>query len=190
MDFAFIKVDQRDVFGRTPIRKRAPIALKGQQIFFLFSILVFLATCGTWIGVYLYAGRVLNQNSDLRSQIASFQEDLDPNLLKELISISNKLASARALIQKHTITSSVFEFLEKNTHPKVSYSSIGYSSQARTMDFAATAANFAVLARQISVFESSQFVEKVTFGGLSLNEKGDVGFKLGITFRPELIRIR
>ena len=154
------------------------------------AILVFIATGATWLGVYLYSGRLLNINADLRSQIASLQEDLDPNLIRELVNISNGLASARTLIKNHLLTSNVFEFLEKNTHPKVAYGSISYSAGSRKMDLSATAASYLVLARQINVFESSPVVNKVSFGGLSIKEDRSVGFSLGIEFKPELIRVR
>jgi len=183
-------MDQRDVFARPQLRKRAPFVLRGQQVLFLAATLVFIATGGTWLGVYFYSGRLLNINADLRSQISSLEEDLDPNLIKELVNISNGLASARTLIKNHLLTSNVFEFLEKNTHPKVAYGSISYSAGSRKMDLSATAASYLVLARQINVFESSPVVNKVSFGGLSIKEDRSVGFSLGIEFKPELIRVR
>lgn len=157
---------------------------------FLAAILAFIATGGTWLGFYFYSGRLFSINADLRSQIASFEEDLDPNLIRELINISNNLASARAIIRNHLLTSNVFEFLEKNTHPKVAYGSISYSAGSLKMDLTAAAASYLVLARQISVFESSPVVNKVSFGGLSIAEGGIVKFGLGIEFKPELIRVR
>jgi len=152
--------------------------------------LIFIVTGAGWLGVFIYSGRLFDINDDLRSQIDSLEEDLDPNLVRELVNISNNIASARAIIRNHFLTSNVFEFLEKNTHPKVSYGSISYSAQSRKMDFSAIAANYLVLARQISVFESSPMVEKVSFGGLSIDEGGNVNFRLGIEFKQELIRIR
>ena len=154
------------------------------------AILVFILTGGTWLGIYFYSGRLLSVNADLRSQIASLEEDLDPNLIRELVSISNNLASARGIIKNHLLTSNVFEFLEKNTHPKVAYGSISYSAASKKMDLSATAVSYLVLARQINVFESSPMVNKVSFGGLAITEEGNVKFSLGIEFKPELIRVR
>lgn len=183
-------MDQRDVFARPQLRKRAPFALRGQQVLFLASIAIFLVTLTSWLVLYLYSGRLYGVNVDLRSQIASLSEDLDPGLIKELVILSEQLSSARNIIKNHLLTSGVFEFLEKNTHPKVAYSSISYSSDSKTMYLAARAASYVVLARQISIFEASPVVSKVFFGGLKIEKDGGVGFSLNIEFKPELIRVR
>ncbi|OHA07199.1 MAG: hypothetical protein A2934_03350 [Candidatus Sungbacteria bacterium RIFCSPLOWO2_01_FULL_47_10] len=184
-------MDQRDIFSQQMQKRRAPVSLRGQQFLFFISLVVLILVLLSWAAVYAYSGSLLGENVDLRTQISLMQEEMDPNLVRELLSLADKLASARVLLQDHIISSNVFEFLEKNTHPKVAYGSISYESSSRNIGLAATAASFSVLARQISIFEASPYVEDVDFGGLTIDPKTRmVKFSLTIAVKPELTRIR
>ena len=102
-------MDQRDIFSQQMQKRRAPVSLRGQQFLFFISLVVLILVLLSWAAVYAYSGSLLGENVDLRTQISLMQEEMDPNLVRELLSLADKLASARVLLQDHIISSNVFE---------------------------------------------------------------------------------
>lgn len=181
------------IVSRPSVKKKFSLAWDIPQLLFVLSLILVILSGGAWGGIYYYAKLLGGETASLKDQIRVSEEELDPNLINQILSIFQKLDAGKSLLANHVFTSSVFDFLEKNTHPKVAYSSIGYASESHRIDLSAAAGSYAVLARQISVFESSPMVKQVTFGGLSLAQKGEAGnfvkFNLAITFKPELIKL-
>lgn len=150
------------------------------------AVLVFLL----WGGLILYR-RTLEKNAEnIQTENKQLETELRPDLLNQLIALSGRLAATREILSNHSFSSRVFEFLEQDTHPQVSFSSFQFSADSRKVDLSARAASYRVVAEQVASFEADPQIESVNFSGLQLDEKGGVTFKLTIIFKQSLLRLR
>jgi len=179
-----------ELLSKRPALDRARIVTQGGEWLFTFSIVAFILIILAWGGLFLFKKTLVTNAANWREQIGILEKELRPDLLNQLFAISNRLSAAREVLTNHTFSSNVFALLEKNTHPQVFYSSFQYAADTRTITLTAKAGSYRIVADQITIFESDPQVERVSFGGLSLDDKGHVGFKLSVIFKPSLLKIR
>ena len=156
---------------------------------FNVGLVAFLASLVFLGGLFLY-NRSLNSSRDVwKKQIDTQEADLRPDLLQQLIDLSNELAATKSLLSNHTFASNVFTFLEQSTHPKVQYTNFAFAADALKIDLSAVAASYQTVADEISILEANPQVAKVDFGGLSRTDQGLVNFRMSITVRPSLLKL-
>ncbi|MDO8500181.1 MAG: hypothetical protein Q7S66_06045 [bacterium] len=179
-----------ELISKRPYPQRTQFAPPAGAPLFSVAIILFLIFLLVWGGLYFYK-RSLDANAEnWRSQISSLENELRPDLLNQLIGLSNRLAATREILSRHTFSSNTLALLERDTHPQVSFTSFQYSEEGRKIELSAKAASYRVVADQVMAFEADPQVESVGFGGLQLDDKGLVGFKLSIIFKPSLTKLR
>lgn len=167
---------------------RAAISNGIRDTFFTIAVIAliasFLATGAAWF----YARYLTNSTVALKDEAARLEGDLRPDILNQILALDKKLSSLSALLKGHPFSSNIFIFLQQNTIPQVHFSVFSYSADGRKIDLTGEATTYSALANQVRAFEAlSRYVERVDFGGLSVNEKGFISFKMGITFKDSLI---
>lgn len=118
------------------------------------------------------------------------EESVRPELLQQIGLLDARLKGARALLDEHLLASNVFGVIEKNTHPQVRFLNFTFSADSGKLDMSGEAASYRALSRQIALFEGDPQVERAEFGGLSTTGEGLVGFKISLSFKPSLLRLR
>ncbi len=157
---------------------------------FNISLVLFLASLVFFGGLFLYHRSLANNQADWEKQVETQEADLRPDLLAQLIELSSEMSATKGLLSSHTFTSNVFTFLEQTTHPKVRYTTFGFSASALKIDVSAVAASYQIVADQIQILEAHPQVTKVEFGGLSLGGEGLVNFRLTIIVKPSLLKLQ
>lgn len=145
----------------------------------VFAILVF-------VGVKIYQRNLINNLTNLNSQLQTLIAKRDTALEKEILTADQRLSNLDNLLSNHIYSSKLFEFLEENTHPEVTLS--GFSSNLKTISFSGTAVSLEVLSKQITIFSRSPEVSKVTLDSVSFSPLGGVSFGLTLEIKPELIK--
>ena len=172
------------------LRRSADVLNRGQGIFFMLSLLILIGVGAAYGAIYFFSRSLDGKNTELQSQIASVENELDPELIKRLITISATLENGQKLLSNHILSSSIFEFLQQSTHPKVAYGSFSYSYADKKIEVSTVADSFAVLARQIGVYESSDQLSNVTFSGLSTDQNNNIAFRMSLLFKPSLVHYK
>lgn len=157
---------------------------------FNISLVLFLASIVFFGGLFLYHRSLTNNQADWEKQVQTQEADLRPDLLGQLIELSNEMSAAKGLLAGHTYTSNVFSFLEATTLPKVQYTTFGFSTAALKIDVSAVAASYQTVADQIRILEAHAQVTKVEFGGLARSGDGLVSFRLTILVKPSLLKLQ
>jgi hypothetical protein len=159
-------------------------------LLFALGTLLLIASILATGSVYAY-GFYLNKNAAiLKEEVTALEDELRPELLAQLLLLDKKMASLKGLLQNHFVASNALKLLEENTLSQVRFNLYSYSSDAKKIDLSGEAAGYTVLAQQVRTFEALPQVERVNFGGLAANEKGQVTFKMGIFFKQPLIRFQ
>jgi len=115
--------------------------------------------------------------------LADLDTRFEPKTIKELERLSNSINNARTLINNHTYISPIFDFLEKNTLPDVSFSTFNYFADKKTLTLAGEAPSYTGVAAQVKIIQSQQEVVYATFSNTTLKETGAVNFTTVINFK-------
>jgi Tfp pilus assembly protein PilN len=154
------------------------------------GLIAFIAAAVSAGGLYFYRRSVDRTRAEWAAQVEIQESELRPELLAQLIDLSNTLTVTRELLQNHTISSNVFTLLQETTHPKVQYTTFAFSVEKQTIEVAGLALSYQAVAEQVRILEGQSQVAKVGFGGLALGEKGLISFRLSITVKPSLLKLR
>ncbi|MDP3763104.1 MAG: hypothetical protein Q8Q92_00355 [bacterium] len=148
------------------------------------NLFTFLATIIFTISVLLALG-VFGSKFYLQYRIDQMSVDLEtartalqPEIIRELTSLNDRIISTKELIAGHRVLTSLFEFLEVSTPKTVRFSDFRYSAteQGLELSMKGEARGYAALALAADIFSKSQNFKDPVFSNLSLNERGDVSF--------------
>lgn len=179
-----------DLISKRPAFERTRIVTRGGEWLFVVSAVVFVLTIVVWGGLFLFKRGLHTNAANWREQVSALERELRPDLLNQLIVLSDKLISSREILTNHVFPSNVFALIERTTHPLVSYDAFQYAADPNVVTLSAKAASYKTVAEQITILEADSQVERVSFGGLTLQDDGLVSFKLSISFKPSLLKLR
>lgn len=162
----------------------------GRSIFFYLSLFIFLVVLASFGGLAFLNRAQERAEETLVGEIKLKEGELGPESVNRFFLLEARLKNMRSLLSGHTRVSSVFKFLEDNTHPQVRFSNLNFFSDSRKIELNGEAPNFAVLSQQMGILERSPQVEKVEFGGISLSAGGKPGFRLMIVVKPSMFSAR
>lgn len=153
-------------------------------IFLLFLFLVFL---GSYFYFLFLETKIKKEISVVESNIENTQKKIEP-LEKEAKKYQEKINNLKFLLDFHRLPLKVFEFLEKNTHPQVWFSSLDFNLEKNSLKIPGNAQSFEVLAQQILIFKNSEFVKNINLSKVNLGKEGGVSFDLELTIDPKIYK--
>ena len=114
---------------------------------------------------------------------------LEPEIIRELIRLDNRIISTKNLISGHQIFTPLFKFLEVSTPKTVRFTNFNYrmTEQGLELQMRGEARGYAALALQADIFSKSQYFKNPIFSELNLNQKGDVNFFFKTVIDPSLV---
>lgn len=163
--------------------------VSGAAAYFYISIgLLFLVLVG-YGGVLVLQQAERQALDELKDQIALKEQNIENELLNQFYVLDQKLGNIRDIFSGYSFATNVFQFVENTTHPDVHFTNFRFERNGLKIDMTGETKSFALLARQISLFEQDPQVERAEFGGLSFNSQGGVGFRITIILRPSILQI-
>lgn len=156
---------------------------------FNIALVLFLASIVFLGGLFLYNRSLTANKTTWEEQVKAQEADLRPDLLGQLIQLSDAMNATKSLLANHTFTSNILSFLEQATLPKVQYTTFGFSAQSLKIDVSAVASSYEMVAEQIRFLESHPQVASVEFGGLARSGTL-VNFRLSIVVKSSLLRLQ
>jgi hypothetical protein len=160
-----------------------------QKKLFYFSIFLFL---GLLLGYFILTS-VEKKSENILSNL---EEALLKGKTPEIISLENenlnyqkKIKDISPLLQSHLFPSKIFEFFERNTHPRVFFSEINLNSLNSTASLSGECDSFVTLGQQLAIFEQNPLVEKVDLNQISITKEGKIEFFLNFSFNPKIFKL-
>lgn len=156
--------------------------------FALFAALfLFVISIAGYAGLYFLNRSQEETQEALVQQIQQKEDDLRPKVLDQIFALQKKLQIVSAVVATHSFAQNTFTLLERDTHPRVRFGSYSFDPRAHTIVLTGETDDYGVLAKQIAFLEGDSQIDRVDFGGLKLNEKGQVSFSLTIRVMPSAI---
>jgi Tfp pilus assembly protein PilN len=126
-----------------------------------------------FLTVAVYFGLTLGYEPYLQSQFASVQNQVktlgnsvSASDQSQLIDFYSQIANLQTLLQRHTLSSQFFSWLEQNTEANVYYHSLTLT-QGNQIALSGTAASEADVNQQVAIFENSPGVSSVTVSNVT-----------------------
>jgi hypothetical protein len=107
---------------------------------------------------------------------------------EEILSYQKKINNFARILDHHLITSKFFNFLEKNSHPRIWFSKINLSPGEQLAVVSGRAETFPVLGQQLQIFKKETLIKNATLSEISLGEKGEIEFTLTFSFDPKFFK--
>lgn len=85
------------------------------NIFFLISLVIFLATIIASVGVYLWKKDLISTNKKYEESLASKSNDLGVESIRKFSILDKRINAAKEILKSHYDVLRIFSYLEKNT---------------------------------------------------------------------------
>jgi len=152
-----------------------------------------------YIGIFLLVLELLSfflinyYNKKINEEILQTEKKLakteeEDILEKEVLSIKKKIDDWSNIVSNYKKSSNFFEFLEKNTHPDISFSKMSLSVKDNNVSLSGQSKSFDVLGQQVMILKNKQEVESITVSKTSLNRERMVDFELNIKLNPSIFK--
>lgn len=92
------------------------------------------------------------------------------------------------LFANHQKSSSLFKFLEENSHPKIWFNKLELSSKDSQAVLSGETPNFGTLAQQIAIFQKDALVKNIEISDLSLGKNGRANFTFSLLLDPKIFK--
>ncbi|MBI2055515.1 MAG: PilN domain-containing protein [Candidatus Sungbacteria bacterium] len=164
------------------------IVRQGSALLFNLSLVLFIVALIAFGGLFFYRRVLETTRADWADQVKKREAEFNAEGgVGRLLDTASALGTARELIAKHVFPSNIFKLLEEVTLPRVQFSSFSYARDSRKIDLAGVAASYKTVADEVRILEAHPQIEKVDFGGLFVNDKNLVNFRLAVVFKPSLL---
>ncbi|MFH0792080.1 MAG: hypothetical protein V1905_02605 [bacterium] len=154
----------------------------------IFYVVFFLlaATILSYFGIRYFDGKTADKHKEVLIQITAKETPEVREKERQILLYRDKINDYSAILDKHTITSNAFSFLEKLTHPQVIFSWFSLDEGDALLSLSGTADNFESLGQQVLLFEGDRLTANVILKKVSLAKDGSVDFQVDITLDPKI----
>lgn len=158
------------------------------SLFLIGGILVFSLVALAGVLFFFLINSEKGKQDGLRSEIQRKSDELRASeVVERAVDLEARLASVRQVLDGHVFATNAIRLMENVVHPRVRFGGFSFFALKRTVSTTATAKGFPAVTQQIEIMKRDSNIERVDFGGLSVDEKGDVAFSLVITFTPAFV---
>lgn len=110
------------------------------------------------------------------------------NLESELIKSQKKIDDFAFLLLKYKLSSKLFNFLERITHPKVYFSSFSFNAEENKLKMGGKTESFETLGQQFLIFKRENLIKEINLSGITIGEEGKIEFSFDLYLSPEIFK--
>ena len=167
-----------------PIKKIS----KNQKILLYFLVFsVFFLTVA-----YIF---LISLEKQAQASLQAVEQQISAQKTTEMINLESTIKSYKREIDEfapylnnHILVTKFFDFLEKNTHPRIYFSQISLKLSSASVNLSGRADSFLSLGQQLMIFNGDSMVKNVSLSNISLSEEGSIMFNLGLSLDSSLFK--
>lgn len=179
------------------IPKEKTKKISWQNIVAGILIAIGVVLMASYFGLSFYQKKLNNKLADVTKKLE--RTPSESSLEKEISVYQEKIRDFGSLLNAHQYTTNLFTFLEKLTHPRIWFSTFGFSSDKNVpdknvpdknvlVDISGQADNFEDLGRQALIFEKQEFIKNVKLSDVSVGREGKMEFEFQLTIDPQILK--
>lgn len=164
----------------------------GASLVFLFSFILFMASLAAAGGVFIY-GSIMERNiKEGDKQLTLNRNAFDPNTIKEITRLNDRINAANTLLKQHKSVSTLFLVLSQTTLKNVRFTEFNYAAvdEKISLTMKGQAFNYETIALQAKAFTDpalKNVFRSPIFGDLTLDSQGNVSFSFSTGVDPFLV---
>ncbi|MEX0918501.1 MAG: hypothetical protein WDZ85_00835 [Candidatus Paceibacterota bacterium] len=184
-------IPQKPDRSSRPIEAAVGLATVAGFIFLAIALVFFAGTYG--YRYYLTLG--INRSCDsergcgLRESLAREKAQLDIERVSRLAAVDAKMKAAREVINNHTNTRPLFDFLEAHTLHNIRFTAFEFD-QAEGIKLSGLAQSYEDIGVQWQVFKNSPVVTGTTFSKFGSDEDKRISFDLNLGIHNDFLKYR
>ncbi len=155
---------------------------------FYFSLIAFVSV----IISIVIINKSLNDRQitleELEVSLVQIKTPENISLEKEVRDYERKIKDFAPLIEEHLETSNIFNFLQKDCHPKVWFQQFSLDSRQNKVNVSGKTQSFETLGQQILIFKDDKLVQDIKLEKVSLGKEGKIDFALSISLNPQIFK--
>ena len=158
---------------------------------FSLSLVIFIIAVLVYAGInFGYRPYLNKQIKTLDAEFLDLNQSIDEEKQNQLISFYSQIVNIGDVLNSRDNTFPIFDFLEKNTYPRTAYKNININAGNSRIDMDVSTENYYTFAQQAREFEANDAVEKLDFGGLSLDPAtNNVSYRLTLNIKPKFFKV-
>jgi len=153
----------------------------------VFGFLLFFSIIALLL--FLYRGYLQNNIKLAEEELANLRKERDIDLERRMIEDFKKLFEVNSLLQEHKAVVPVLNFIEANTHPKVSFQKFELNVLDKTLVLSGITDDSMAFAIQAEVFRRAVEINNSEIINLNVGQ-GIVNFNMRLTLDPSLLKAK
>lgn len=147
----------------------------------IVATVLFMISLILSIGLFIYERQINTKISEAKDSIELAKQAFEPKVVADLILISDQMESVKTILNNHVVVSNLLAILQSLTIPSVRFTSFSFDNKPDgnlKVSIEGETVSYSHVARQASVFGSSEFLKNIYFSSIDLSDKGLVTMKL------------
>lgn len=165
----------------------------GSGLLFLISFIIFIASIAAAGGVFLYGQYIDQSIKEGKKQLERNENAFDPNTIKELTRLNDRISAAEVLLKQHIAASNLFSILSEVTLKNVRFNDFTYvngGSGKVNIAMKGQATSYETVALQSKAFTDPSLrnaFKSPIVGDLNLDQSGNVTFSFSAGVDPAIV---
>jgi len=159
-----------------------------QKALLYFSVLFLILTVFGYLVVASFERNSERELENLTRQIAEGKSEEIVLLEEQVLSYKKEIDKVAPFFKQHTLSSQIFDFVEKNTHPKTFFFEFSLKSDVSTALLSGLTDSFLSLGQQIVMLDEAPQVESVEMADVFLVPTGGIEFQLEVILKDSLFK--
>lgn len=138
-----------------------------------FSIIVFIAVLAVYFGMLVgFEPFIKSQLDGIEKKIKDTAGNITAQQSKDALVFYSQMINTQDLLNSRPKTSSLFDFLEKNTLKSIVYTSLNLNYENKKLRLEGKSPSWEAVSQQMKIFQGADGVEKVNLESSRREEKG------------------
>lgn len=161
---------------------------------FVFSLIAFILSTVVFFGIAFSFNPYLNYRvKELNNKISNLNQSIDESQQKQLSVVYSQFVNIKNLADNHKAVSRIFDLIERNTYPTVSYNGLSVNVSEREARFEGVAPDYETLVKELKLFSQAPEIEQVFLENSNLTDMGkgikELKFKIRMVFNPQFLKL-
>lgn len=161
-------------------RKKEYLSAQTPWRVFILTLVIFLFTVFIFFGmIFGYKPYLKSKARNFEQKISVLSQNIDEVQQKQITTFFSQMMNIQTLIAGHRYYSSLFEFIERNTHNDTSYFNMKFTVADMDLKFEGVSKNYNSLINQLALFNQASEALKVSLDD-SLAQEENIGIRFSI----------
>ena len=156
------------------------------NVVFYSALVIFLVFGISYLFLFYTEGETRKEISSIRQSLQ--RSPAETALEDKVLGYQKKIVYFSSILDKHKSVINLFNFLERNTHPRVWFSDLQLNVEKNTLQLLGHTGSFEALAQQINILKKQDLVKNLKIKQVSISKEGEIDFSFFFTFDDQILK--